>query len=337
MYEVDDYLLYAISAVREMSWKAYKNVFDSLYIKYGQGDSRGAEGARQVRWRSLGVLERLGHIDSVFDSGKGTVYVAPPVLARLPVSGLPQAVLCGARSPETKGAVQAACRSHGCRMSSESHPRAAGWFTPSRVTLEAETEQALSDVAKSLRIALGAVPTAWALLEYSETVEEYLLSCAPLDGAELDWPRLDFDGTMLRFRPPVPAPPAVRLSKYRHPTRQLSVYYLWRNGSHQIVARDWGCYAMLKERQQDVLVYDGRRFALAVPVGAPLPRLLGRSCTLCSGWAPEFVSEPEDLRPIGGYDVFAGVPPAIAETVAAKLGQKLIARSVETVLEEPLQ
>ena len=48
------------------------------------------------------MLDALGHCDSIFDSaGEGIVYVGPPTLAALPIPGLPRAVVCGSRSPDT--------------------------------------------------------------------------------------------------------------------------------------------------------------------------------------------------------------------------------------------
>src|SRR5262249_12744201 len=106
MSEIDDYLLYTLSACREMSWHNFKNAFDALSLKYCPQDPYKTGEARHVRWRTLRSLEWLGHAESAFEEGRSTLYAAPPVLARLPISGIPTAVLCGARSPSTAGTLR---------------------------------------------------------------------------------------------------------------------------------------------------------------------------------------------------------------------------------------
>jgi len=210
--EYDDYLLFAVSAWRQMSWQNFKKVFDGLYLKYAApGHLNGS--TRQFAWRSLRVLECLGHADAAFDASQSTIAAAPAVLCRLPISGLPQAVLCGARATGTKAALEVACRGLPCTLSLQPQPGGAlGAFLPARIAVESETEEALSQLASKLRIGLSAVPPAWVLLEYSGAVEEYALSCPTVQAPEIDWPRLDFHTERLQFRLPCSGTTAVRLS-----------------------------------------------------------------------------------------------------------------------------
>lgn len=337
MREYDDYLLFAVSAWRQMSWQNFKKVFDGLYLKYAApGHLNGS--TRQFAWRSLRVLECLGHADAAFDASQSTIAAAPAVLCRLPISGLPQAVLCGARATGTKAALEVACRGLPCTLSLQPQPGGAlGAFLPARIAVESETEEALSQLASKLRIGLSAVPPAWVLLEYSGAVEEYALSCPTVQAPEIDWPRLDFHTERLQFRLPCSGTTAVRLSKYQHPARGTTLYQLWRGAAYQNVDRDWGRYLALKESARNVLAYDARHFLLAVPASAPLPRLLARACALCSGYAPRPAGpsgKPLALPSACVYEVYSGVPPDIAATVAAKVGQKLLPVTLDCFLED---
>jgi hypothetical protein len=336
--ECEDYLLYTVSAWRQMSWQNFKKVFDALYLKYAAADGSRNGSTGQIARRSLRALECLGHADAAFDAGQSRVIAAPAVLCRLPISGFPQAVLCGARAPGTKAALENACRGLPCTLSLESHlDRAHGSFIPARVAVESETEEALSQFASRLPVGLSPVPPAWVLLEYSGSAEDYLLTCPTIRAPEIDWPRLDFDTQLLQFRFPGPATPAVRLSKYQHPVRGTALCQLWRGETFQKVDRDWGRYLALREYARNVLAYDARHFLLAVPARAPLPRLLARACTLCSGYAPRPAGPsgmPLTLPAPCTYEVYSAVPPDIAAAVAAKVGQKLLPVTLDCFLED---
>jgi hypothetical protein len=328
VHEYDDYLLYALSAWRQMSWQNFKKVFDTLCLKYVAAGDHQNGSPRQLAWRSLRALEWLGHADVAFDASQSIVFAAPAVLCRLPISGYPQAVLCGARAPGTRAALEDACRGLPCTLSFESHPSSAlGSFIPARICVESETEEALSQFASRLRAGLSSVPPAWVFLEYSGLAEEYASTCRPIQEPEINWPRLDFDTQVLQFRFPGSETSAVRLSKYQDPVRGTMLYKLWHGETFQNVDRAWGRYLALKEFARNVLAYDARRFLLAVPASTPLPRLLARACTLCSGYAPRPAGTSDKQLTLPApcaYEVFSAVPPDIAATVAAKVGQKLV-------------
>jgi hypothetical protein len=335
--EVDDYLLFAVSAWRQMSWQNFKNVVDALYLKYASVIHSNGN-ARHRAWRSLRALESLGHADAAFGESQSTVFCSPPALCRLPISGFPQAVLCGARSPTTEAALEDACRGFSCRLSIERHPGdAANPFIPGRVAVESESQEALSQLALRLRVPLSPAPPAWVLLEYSGTAEEYALSRPIVQAPEIDWPRLDSDTDLLRFRSPSSGARAERLSKYQHPTRGTTLYQFWDGGAYQNVDRDWGRYLVLKKSTRNVLAYDARHFLFAVPASVPLPRILARACALCSGYAPRPGSRrggPVTLPAHCEYDIFSGVPPDIATTTAAKVGQTLVPTTLDGFLED---
>lgn len=320
----DDLLLHVISARGEMSWQSFRKAFDALHARATQSESD--VDVSLLRARSLRVFDWLGHCDVSGQGSAERIYAAPPMLARLPVAGAGKAVLCGARSPRAGEELAEVCRRLGCRLRVESQSRGAeGRYVPCRIGIEAESPEALAAAAREAGVACPEAPPAGGLAEFSGTLHEYLLSRPPLRAPELDWPRRDYDVGALQFCPEggekVP-----RLCAYDNPHRPERLHRLWQGGAYREVERDWGRYAMLRVAGVDVLSYDPRRFVLLVPAGAPLPRLLARACVLCSGYAPAFVRPPAypgAPAERAGYHLFRAVPPAIAQTVATKLSQKL--------------
>src|SRR5262245_54057966 len=94
-----DRLLYAISAQREMSWTVFKRTFELLCV------CNLAEPSLQdmtfARYAAARALDALAHIEADLASSPGRLYAAPPALSLLPGSGLPVALLSGARAPST--------------------------------------------------------------------------------------------------------------------------------------------------------------------------------------------------------------------------------------------
>ena len=326
MSERDDDLLHIVSAWQEMSWPSFRSAFDSLHARLGRAGDPGVEAGSRLRWRALRLLDWLGHCDVPGRHGANRIFAAPAVLARLPVTGFPEAILCGTRSPRTSVVLEDACRRHRCWLAIDRQSDGGGGYVPRRFAVGAESDEAIGRVAQETRASYLRIPPALGLLQFSGSVDEYIQSRTEVKAADLDWPRRDFDPNILQFRARGALPEEVRLSLYEHPLRPERFYYLWRGGSYREVDRDWGGYALLAHAGVHVLAYDPRRFILVVPSGAPLPRLLARACTLCSGHAPRFVRRascplvsPEHV----GFHVFREVPPAAARIVAEKLRQRL--------------
>lgn len=330
MSEREDDLLHVVSAWRELKWRRFRNAFDILYPTEDQGNIVRSSARR----RALNLLQWLGHCD-VPAAATEPIYCAPPVLARLPATRFPQAVLCGARSPHTTDALQGVCARYGCRLLIGCQPQnMEAAYVPRRIVVEADFENAIADVAQEMHIKYSAVPAAWDIVKFSASLDEYLMSCPLVRLPDVDWARHDFDTKLLQFRPVGPAPGHVRLSRYQHPLFPAMRYYLWNGSAYREVDREWGRYARLRHAGIHVLAYDPRRLILAVPSGAALPRMLARACTLCSGYAPRFVPQtdcPSGSLGRAGLHVFPGVPMVVAQIVADKLDQSLDIKTLPTL------
>ncbi|WP_353933261.1 hypothetical protein WJM97_23210 (plasmid) [Okeanomitos corallinicola TIOX110] len=283
------------------------------------------------------------------------MYIAPPVLIRLPSGGFPQAILAGVRTPNTIDKLRNACQSVGQHINIDVTEQSSELIlVPKRIVVQTEDVSELQEIAAQLAIDFIEIPSSWSLLHFSASLEDYLINCQWSNEPELNWKSKTFDENILRF---IFSPssiednsgkrkPDLRLSQYKRPHQNTKIYYLWQEERCTQVERDWGRYAVIKAAKIQVLIYDKHRFIMAVPVGAKLPQLLERALTLCSGYAPMFIEElPLQQRAINssiskekvvvtnlnvtGFNLFRDVPPQIAEMTAVKLEQTMLIKSLD--------
>lgn len=324
MSDRSDFLLYYISARRELPWDTFKAAYDALQIE--QAGAVAPEALNYRRGRIARILDSLGHCDIVFGEGGGRVYAAPPVLARLPIRGVCRAILCGVRNPQTILDLKAACRTLRCTMkvATQNHGKEIV-CVPQRVVVEAESGALLAELAKKVEIGYQDVPPAWGMLQFASSLEQYMAARSWSFEQDINWLRNDFDTQSLQFSNHFSTHDN-RLSRYADRMRSGHIYYLWRGQERTRIDVDWGRYALLNIHSKHVLLYDANTMRLAVPSTASLPRLFNRALVLCSGYTPfpikKQVSFTQKKDPLG-FDVFMGIPPDIAQLLATKLGQVL--------------
>jgi hypothetical protein len=328
-----DKLLYVISAKQELAWLSFKETFDYLYnLAPGLTEAnRDKDGIKNKRYQVIRALASLGHCDFNFssDRSKNKVYAAPPVLVRLPCAGFPQAILSGARVPNTIQQLSRACQSVGQQIDIEVTEQPNELIlAPKRVAVQAEDVRELEAIASSVGIHFQEAPSAWYLLNFAANIDDYLATLKWSNDPELSWKHETFEANSLQFKSIRETQTNIRISRYSHPSRNTKICYLWQDGMCTEIDLDWGRYAILKALRLNVLSYDKRRFMMAVPVSAKLPRLLERALTLCSGYAAKFVTKLPSDPQIQGFNLFTAVPPQIAEMTAAKLGQTLLPQSL---------
>ncbi len=326
-----DRLLYVLSAKQEMSWTAFKSAFSSLYTSIASISDLEQQSINNKRQEVVRSLEALGHCD--FDFTSNRVYVAPPALVRLPCAGFPQAVLAGARSPQTLEQIQGICNSLGKHIKVEVQPDDALSLIPRRINIQVEDIEELRKIANLLKIHFKENPAAWEILNFSGSLQDYLATRKWSDAPEINWQRQTFNTNFLQFHSDQDTEMNIRLSQYKNLKRNIQTYYFWRDGQSTEIDRDWGRYAVLSALHLNILVYDKREFMMAVPIGAKLPSLLERSLTICSGYVPKYRDTIDSLAKllpkVRGFSLFQAIPPQIAEMVATKLSQTLIIQSLD--------
>ncbi len=315
--DVGDALLHTLTARREMPWEAFRDAFDSVYRPAPGADP---EPVRYARSRLARILTSLGHCEIT----PGRLVIAPPVLALLPSPGLPTAVLCGARSPETASTVAACCDGRRLLASAAPTPASAA-PAPSSIAVTAYNVADHAELACHVGLHFSPTPTAWLLAEAACTIEEYVQSLGWTSDPEINWNRRDFDPEQLHFAAPgATQTAAARLSRYEHPGRHGYTDQLWIGGRSAAVDRSWGRYVALAAAGVHAIEYNQSLRTVAVPATVPLPSLASRALALCSGQAPHRGGRTGDhgsARPGGAFDIYPRVPPDIFDVIATKLGQ----------------
>ena len=309
-----DALLYAASAAREMSREAFKRIVDATCVP---SDSQLATEMKYVRNEAALIGDALGHWEVARTGTDTRIVVSPPVLARLPWPGLPRAVLCGSRSPDTIAEIAEVCGS-GRRLSLSTTAQLHHPYAPTRVELCGESEDDMIAVGGELSVRYAPIPPAWSIANASGSVASYLKALEWKEREDLNWDRSEFDPEFLRFGSSSndTGLSRLRLLSYTHPGGWDRRDWLWNNGASAEADRSWGRYCVLASVGRTVLHYDHRQGVATVPRQVPLPKLLARALALSSGQAPRLVPG------IGiGLNAYPAVPRQVFEVVAAKLHQ----------------
>jgi hypothetical protein len=323
VYEIGDSVLFALSAWGQCSWQKFRRTFDDLHLQslLVSGQVAVPPGAN-VRLNAARTLDSLGHCEVVFGAD-GDVLVAPSVLAAVPVAGLPRAVLCGSRSPETVTVMRRAARTRQSVQVRVTSQGRSSPLAPARIEVQATSGSILEQIAEDIGILYEAIPPAWSLARYSSSIEAFLQSLTWLVRPDLTWTRVDFDPDHLRFGGRRVSDPLI-LGRYQDPVQGRWVFRLWREGeSADVSDPSWGRYAVLAALGRIVLRYDPMLGELAVPLGVPLPRLFSRAVTLCSGSASRVTTPGHGAAgsEIYSYHEYQSVPADVFGACAEKLGQ----------------
>ena len=320
-----DTILFALSAWRTASRSLFKRCFDEVHrVRVEQGGLDRSTETALHRWRTLRVLTALGHVDIATVGGLlETIAVAPPALVSIPGTGIRRAILCGARSPGTATSLRAAAVKVGASAISESQARYSP-YAPARIEIQAESDQAIENVAGQLNIPYFPRPPARAIAQLAGSLDEYLSGLSWSSDDNLDWQREDFDIDRLWFGRARNSNDGPRLSRYQDPVRTTWRYRLYRDGQYSEVDADWGRLAILAWDGKEVLSYQRAERTVRAPVTVPLPVLASRAFALCSGFAPKVTTRRDVRQPRANvsYDSYERVPPSVFASVARKLGQE---------------
>ena len=321
MSDAGDVLLFALSASRCWSWRTFKSTFDEVYVRKARiSGTKTEEPDQHHRRRTLMLMDSLAHCDVSFHTDGSEVCVAPPVLAALPTPGLPRAALCGARSPDTVQSLRSAAgRKVRIRVATQS---TTSDIVPTRIEIEADSHSALNSFAEAADVPYVVAPTAWSLAHFTGSLAHYLELLQWSTRPDLTWPRSDFDPARLRFAGVRSDSSNLTLARYQDPVRGRFLFRLWKEGSSADVDPAWGRYAILQDREMAVVTYQSHGALVGVPATVPLPRLVARALTLCSGYAPVQRSRGEAMTsPPSQCDMYRSVPLDVYRLCMTKLGQ----------------
>ena len=279
-----------------------------------------------IRWDTARTFDALAHVE--FEMGQNPrFYVTPPNLALLPTVGLPVALLTGARSQGIIERLLSEVKKRGERMDLQSQPQPdPSRRFPSRLTIMGESVTELQSLASDCGFGFANGPAGWCVLGFAAGLSTYLAQGEWMRTARLNWEALYFRPELCRFAVS-PTGADVELIKYVHPSRQYAIYYLFRGDSAMRVDPDWGRFAIFENTRRNVLLYDAASGRLLVPITTPLPKLIARGLSLCSGVAarniPATAVRVTNVIGAIGFKMYADVPPNHAAAAAQRLGQTL--------------
>lgn len=320
-------LLQTISTRSWIGLDYFKDAFNTLIQQ--QEISSGEVDLYYLRRKTIRFLDSLGHCE--FDFDRRQVFACPPVLVTLPSCGLPKAVLTGARSATIVQKIKDFVKSNRDSLSYSIEPqRSEHPLLPSALYIEAVNHDYLQKVAQTAQIGHRLnQPAAWSLVNFSAGLEDIKNNLSYEIRPDLNWDKKrTFSTETLKFSWIYNTEKPQGLVEYTNPVDQQRLHWIWEGNQTSEVDRDWGRYVILAAEGVDVMLYDDRRYLLAVPATVPLPRFLARAATLCSGKAPESAKIGEDA--IGGLpaghtvDIYTAVPSSIALMISEKLSQNII-------------
>lgn len=312
-----DLLLYVISTKREMSWPAFKRLFDSVAAR----EIVSYDNASIARSILLRHLDGLGHCELLSDTDELRIVATPTSLVRLPTAKC-LAVLSGSRSPDSLEILRKVGGNREVSIESTPHFGDLAPLLPEKVLLSAPTDTVMDNLAKILGIPFTSTPAGYNLACMSGTLAEIESSLQWKSVPELDWSPADFDPEYNCFVPKGTDRRRVRLTRYLNPITNVFRYYMWNDEMCAPIDSYWGRYLAMQKSGYPVFYFDDERHLLALPKTLPLPRLVARAVTLCSGSAPRILRSKSKNRNLD-LAIYELVPRQIAELIAGKLGQAL--------------
>jgi len=333
-------LLQALSAVGTLGMDTFNACFSSL-SKCDPEDYDTFD-LKDVRYRTLRIMSALGHCEPDFD--KRTIFVCPPVLVGLPQAGIPRAVMTGARTRSMIEKLHRFEKEHREDVSIEiirqnlktkfSIKNESPTFPlPNAILIEASSHDIFHQLGAILKIEYIPYSPVPYFLEFSANIKILEESLEFFHSAIPDWTSWIFNPIHLRFEKRKNSNEGSFLASYVRPIDQQRLHIYWINEKGAEIDRDWGRWFAVSKINNNVILYDKKQQALAVPATMPLPGLLSRAAVLCSGKSPNSSitgeSKIADIPPGHPMDVFISVPLGIAEEISQKLEQRLQFNRIE--------
>ena len=316
---MSEQLIYALSTLGETGLGKFNDIFKRLYLPEDDKDYD-----YNMRYQTIRYLESLGYCE--FDYDQRRVFMCPPALVLLPSFGLPKALLTGARTPKLIDRIKQSVKNRKDKaVFSRWKQKNADMNLPDATVIEAISFEVVKEIAEENNMNLGEErPAAWDLAHQSVFIDDIEGGLRFVNNTEISWERKDFDSRRLAFSDRQ-LNEDYRLSQYINPINLQRKHWIWNKGMAADVDRDWGRYIILKKLEKQILSYEKEAQELRVPLWVPLPCLLARALTLCSGMAPVIEKSPASSDMPDGclLQVYSDVPVEIAKIVCKKIGQRV--------------
>lgn len=320
-------ILEIISTRKVISIEDFRKAIVELHFQ----DNNEEVNIKDYSWRYLYYLDTLGHCEIDYENRK--IYACNPTIALLPGTGSVQGIMVGARSTGLIKQIQEVKANKHIDFSFQiTQQQRDNIILPEAIVFQTFDEGSLNELADILGVEyIGKRPIAWIVANSSGGLSEYYSLNEANLGTRLNWNIRTFDIECLYFKKGSNGSPLPQLIEYTHPITQRRIYLLADDRKEIQVEKDWGRYYILNKSFKNILLFDEHRQFLAVPSYVPLPKLLARAATLCSGTAARTITVEQDTITQSGpipFDLFPGVDITMANLIAKKVGQNLIMRNL---------
>lgn len=307
-------LLHVASVQGQLTNTRFQEIFDLLYPDV---EGLGEDDRYFARFQAIRHLEALGHCE--YDYENRRLIACPPALVLQSGYGLPQAILTGSRTPAMIDQLRHFSDRNRARLVLKEIPQPYHPVLPAAITLKGITREDLAGAANHLGIEYALEhPAPAVMLDFSRNIQQVYGGLMFDKTAGLNWPERVFSTASLAFRTTNEQHAGDGLVEYTNRVTRRKVHWLWSGGRAAAVERDWGRYIALHLQGANILLYNPKKFQLAVPSSVPLPALLARAATLKSGLVPV---EKRFLQT--RYLLYSSIDPNFASLFAQKLGQSL--------------
>ncbi len=270
-------------------------------------------GTRSALMNVIRALNMLGIGDAIPGGNSPQIRLSRPCWAKLPGIGAHQAVLTGARTPQTVSEIESKLSTfEGVRLHRHDHPLPESPFACVRVSLEAQSDSLLADAAESTGVHLTANPAAWELACAGEDVATFASTISWSDYLSVPSHAQDWHVESLRYSS-TPSKSEIRLCTWGDASTGRSEYAL--SSSKGIIRLpppflSIARHFVISDSSWTWLRYNRREQLFACPAQAPVPEILSRALTLCTGRLPDFLfTNNGRVR----WLAWTGVTPAVAE------------------------
>lgn len=316
-------LIYKLSLLGEIKLEQFNELLNEVSITEKNGYTINFSSLRQTILR---ILESLGYCE--VDYERRRIMMCAPSLVRLPGAGMPRVTLVGARSPELLAKLrQLVKEQHGNANIYSKQQKKFSLGIPPSIYIEADSVYTLEKIVTGSHInSQLEIPASFLLVAMSESSQAIYNS---LEFRYMGWDPENskiFDTNKLKFLS----------NSYRIDTGLVDIldktskqhsFFFYKGEQAAKIGADFGRYVSLQYEQRVILTYNEETWQLAVPSRVPLPEMLAKSLSMCSGLPPSHVKNgSEGIEGIPGnspLDVYYEVDDRVAASVASKVGQIL--------------
>lgn len=333
-------ILYALSSVGSMSLDNFNSYVTTQYkCKTGQCDQFDI---KDIRYKIIRSLDALGYCE--FDFDQRYVSICTPSIVSLPFAGTTRAILVGARTESLIKKITSFKKNHKDNIGIEiipqkiyhifSQDKILHFPLPDTIMIEAVSDSILRDLTDYLGInGFSQISPSSKILDFSCNLDEVKSRLEVKIFVEPNLPARTFLSSKLSFAKGHIKTDGSRLTTYINPIDQKRLHIYWKEEQGSEIDRDWGRFMVLSDEGVNIIFYDNKTQTMAVPTYVPLPRLLSRVATICSGSLPIFQRQLISIKSAEPQfylmDAYRAVPPRIAHTIAEKLGQRLQKLDIE--------